>query len=177
MYMVKQNYCKFKLWWAAIKMWTVNETKLEQHVYRRCKKWSIHAAAKTTVTLRYACNVLFTPISTYQWQMTVWSHHWHHDSYWFPLRQPPVQTAYNAHQSSSSTARLYMYLADTCIPTSTIAHYLCVTATWHSHELGCTDTATWNSLPFIIHNLYTVGHKKRATFIFSITLANIDGFS
>ena len=25
--------------------------------------------------------------------------------------------------------------------------------------------------------MYTVGHKKRATFIFSITLANIDGFS
>jgi len=24
---------------------------------------------------------------------------------------------------------------------------------------------------------YTVGHKKRATFIFLITLANIDGFS
>jgi len=25
--------------------------------------------------------------------------------------------------------------------------------------------------------MYTVGHKKRATFIFLITLANIDGFS
>jgi len=25
--------------------------------------------------------------------------------------------------------------------------------------------------------IYTVGHKKRAPFIFSITLANIDGFS
>jgi len=29
----------------------------------------------------------------------------------------------------------------------------------------------------LILNIYTVGHKKRARFIFSITLANIDGFS
>jgi len=28
-----------------------------------------------------------------------------------------------------------------------------------------------------MHEMYTVGHKKRATFIFLITLANIDGFS
>ena len=28
----------------------------------------------------------------------------------------------------------------------------------------------------MIIRIYTVGHKKRATFIFSITLANIDGF-
>jgi len=28
-----------------------------------------------------------------------------------------------------------------------------------------------------MHRIYTVVHKKRATFIFSITLANIDGFS
>jgi len=33
-------------------------------------------------------------------------------------------------------------------------------------------------LPFNAYlTIYTVGHKKRATFIFLITLANIDGFS
>jgi len=30
---------------------------------------------------------------------------------------------------------------------------------------------------FVVNLLYTVVHKKRDTFIFSITLANIDGFS
>jgi len=33
------------------------------------------------------------------------------------------------------------------------------------------------SLLTVLHDiLYTVGHKKRATFIFTITLANVDRF-
>jgi len=29
---------------------------------------------------------------------------------------------------------------------------------------------------FPVHGVYSVGHKKRATFIFTITLANVDRF-
>jgi len=39
-----------------------------------------------------------------------------------------------------------------------------------SMQLTCIMATEWFCM-------YTLGHKKRATFIFSITLANIDGFS